>query len=147
MTSRSFSTPLLALFCAWLSPWSLLATPAGGPGKRVSHVRLTDAKARKEFYESAGKTYANKRVHIHVKAARIHEKPVDRFQSRSGVPYLVFENGTVPIVARKNDVYLKKARQRTARTDELCIKARVVVDPRPGKAGYVLLVHSVKKAP
>jgi len=126
-------------------PEALSAT--GGLGKTVSYQNLTGKAESKAFFADGGKKYVGKRIHIHVPARRIHASPTRSILQKGGVRYLFFKNETVPIVARAKDVYLRKARQRTSKTDTLCIKGVVKRDQSPGGAGYVILVSRIKKAP
>lgn len=120
---------------------------AGGLGRTVSFKSLTSKEDAKAFYADGGKRYAGKRVHIHVPASCIHEKPLRSLVTKGGVRYLVFKNRNVPLAARANDVYLRKARQRTTTKDTLCVKGTVEKDGAENATGYVIRVTRVTKAP
>lgn len=120
---------------------------AGGLGKTVSFHNLTAKADAKAFFAEGGAKHVGKRVHIHVPARRIHVAPARSIIQKKGGRYLFFASKAVPIVARANNVYLRKARQRTSKSDTLCVKGVVKRDRSPGGTGNVILVSRMTKAP
>lgn len=111
----------------------------------VSYRSLTKKEEEAAFYADGGRRFRNKRVHLHVPAARFLAKPTP-VQTKDGRRILVLKNKSVPLVVSPRNVYVRKIRDRVDGSDRVCVKGTILPHPdgEPGK--YALWVHSVKKA-
>lgn len=121
---------------------------ASSPDARadVSYRSLTAKKKADAFYADGGRRYRNRRVHIHVPAARLLGTGEKVSRPRGG-SVLLFAHRTVPVVVNPKSVYFRKMRQRARRGGNVCVKGCVRSDPRGGSGRLAIWVDTLKRAP
>ena len=124
----------------------LLALAAPAPSE-VSYRSLTKPQDEAAFYKSGGRSHRNRRVHLHVPAARLHAKPKQILRTSKGGRLFLFANRSVPLVVFPQNIYFRKILQRTGPGDRICVKGTVRSEPLGGEGRYSIFVKTLKKAP
>lgn len=128
-----------------LSIVSVVALAPTAPAD-VSYRSLTAEKKEEAFYADGGRRWTNRRVHVHVPAAKLLAKG-ERVKLPRGGVVLLFEHRTVPVVVNPKSVYFRKMLQRAKRGGDVCVKGTVLADPRGGSGRRALWAHTLKRAP
>lgn len=83
------------------------------PAEELSYRRITMKDKLRKFYQTGGKSYYGKRVHILV-SADVFRREHKIVQDPKGRPLYLFKNKTVPILVRPSNLYYKRLLRKLA---------------------------------